>query len=64
MVRSINTSFTVLLTLFAILLFGGSTIRDFVLALIVGVTVGSYSSIFLASPMLVVSQQIRKRRSS
>ena len=63
MVRSINTSFTVLLTLFAILLFGGASIRDFVLALIIGITIGTYSSIFLASPMLVVSQQLRKRYS-
>lgn len=53
-VRSINASFTVLIVLFAILLIGGSTLRDFTLALIIGVAVGSYSSIFLASPLLVV----------
>jgi len=51
--RSINTSLTVMLTLFAILLFGGQSIRDFVLTLIIGVTFGTYSSIFLASPLLV-----------
>lgn len=61
-VRSINTSFTVLLTLFAILLFGGATIRDFVLALIIGITVGTYSSIFIASPLLVVWQKITQKK--
>lgn len=58
MVRSINTTFTVILTLLAILIFGGSTIRDFALALIIGITVGSYSSIFLASPLLLVAEKI------
>ncbi len=53
MVRSFNTSFTVILVLLATLFFGGETIRYFVLALIIGVSVGTYSSIFLASPMLV-----------
>jgi len=53
MARSFSTSFTAILTLLAILLFGGETIRYFVLALIVGVTAGTYSSIFIASPLLV-----------
>ncbi len=57
--RSINTSLTVLLTLFTILIFGGQTIRDFVLALIIGITFGTYSSIFLASPMLVLWHKIK-----
>ncbi len=51
--RSFNTSFTAILTLFAILLFGGETIHYFVLALIIGITSGTYSSIFIASPLLV-----------
>ncbi len=51
--RSFGTSFTSLLTLFAIYLFGGETIRYFVLALIVGIGFGTYSSIFIASPLLV-----------
>jgi len=51
--RSFSTSFTAILTLLAILLFGGTTIRFFVLALIVGITAGTYSSIFIASPLLV-----------
>jgi preprotein translocase SecF subunit len=60
--RSINTSFTVILTLTALFLFGGSSIRYFVLALIVGVTVGTYSSIFVASPLLVTWQKFDDNR--
>lgn len=52
--RSLNTSITVLLVLFALLLFGGESIRWFVVALIVGIASGTYSSIFNASPILVV----------
>lgn len=58
--RSINTSLTTLLVLLSILFFGGSTIRDFVLALSIGVFVGTYSSIFLASPILVLWEKIKK----
>ena len=50
--RSINTTLTVLLTLFSLFLFGGETLRNFALALIVGFTMGAYSSIFIASPLL------------
>ena len=52
--RSLTTSLTVLLTLFTLFLFGGVTIRSFVLALLVGITTGTYSSIFNASMLLVV----------
>ncbi len=51
--RSINTSVTVLLALFALYFLGGETIRVFVLALIIGVGFGTYSSIFVASSLLV-----------
>jgi preprotein translocase subunit SecF len=51
--RSLNTSVTVLLTLVVLLLFGGVTIRTFVLALLVGIGLGTYSSIFVASMLLV-----------
>jgi preprotein translocase subunit SecF len=51
--RSINTSLTVLLTLLALYLFGGESIRHFVLALLIGIASGTYSSIFNASPLLV-----------
>lgn len=50
--RSINTTLTVLLTLTAIFLFGGETLRNFSLALIIGFTMGAYSSIFIASTLL------------
>jgi preprotein translocase subunit SecF len=50
--RSINTTLTVLLTLFAIFLFGGETLKNFALALIIGFTMGAYSSIFIASTLL------------
>jgi len=52
--RSLNTSLTVLLTLAALLLFGGSSIRIFVLALLIGITSGTYSSIFNATPLAVI----------
>jgi preprotein translocase subunit SecF len=52
--RSINTQLTVMFTLFALALFGGVTIRHFVLILLVGVFSGTYSSIFNAAPILVV----------
>jgi preprotein translocase subunit SecF len=51
MSRSINTTFTVLLTLFAIFLFGGDTLKNFALCLIIGFTAGAYSSIFIATTL-------------
>lgn len=62
LVRSINTSFTVIITLTALFLFGGASIRYFVLALMIGVTVGTYSSIFIASPLLVTWQRFDEKR--
>jgi preprotein translocase subunit SecF len=52
--RSINTTLTTLFALLAVFFFGGDTIADFVLVLIVGVFCGAYSSIFLASPLLTL----------
>lgn len=60
--RSLNTSITVLLVLFALLLFGGVSIRWFVVALIVGIASGTYSSIFNAAPILVVWHEWRLRQ--
>ena len=60
--RSLNTSITVILVLFALLLFGGESIRWFVVALIVGIASGTYSSIFNASPILVVWHEWSLRR--
>ena len=52
--RSINTQLTVMLTLLTLVLFGGVTVRHFVVTLLVGIFSGTYSSIFNASPILVV----------
>jgi preprotein translocase subunit SecF len=54
MSRSLNTSLTVIFTLSALSLFGGDTIREFTLALLIGIASGTYSSIFNASMILVV----------
>lgn len=53
MVRSINTSFTVMLTLLALFFFGGEVLKYFILALLVGIFSGTYSSIFVAAPLLL-----------
>ena len=52
--RSINTQFTIFLTLIALIIFGGSTLRHFIVILLIGILSGTYSSIFNASPILVV----------
>lgn len=52
--RSINTQLTVMLTLFALAMLGGASIRHFVIILLVGIFSGTYSSIFNAAPILVV----------
>lgn len=62
-VRSLNTGLTVLFVLLALLLFGGDTIRYFVLALFIGIITGTYSSIFVASPLLVVWEKWSARKS-
>ena len=60
--RSLNTSLTVVLVLTALLLFGGDSIRWFVVALLIGVISGTYSSIFNAAPLLVVWQEFLQKR--
>ena len=60
-VRNINNSWTIIFMLVAILLLGGETVRWFSLALLIGTILGTYSSTFLAVPLLVVWQKIRKR---
>jgi SecD/SecF fusion protein len=50
--RTINTSLTTLLTVIAIFIFGGAVIRGFVFALMIGITVGTYSSVFIASMLM------------
>ncbi len=63
-VRSLNTSGTTLLVLAASYLFGGESIQDFILALGVGVVIGTYSSIFLASPVLVLWKDLADKKSA
>lgn len=63
LVRSLRTSLTVILVLVALLLFGGESIRWFVVALLVGVTSGTYSSIFNAAPLLVLWQELSNKKS-
>lgn len=62
--RSLNTSFTVVIVLFTLLLFSGEGIRWFVVALLVGIVSGTYSSIFNASPLLVAWHEWDKKRVS
>jgi preprotein translocase subunit SecF len=52
LMRSVNTSLVVLLPILSLLLFGGSTLKDFAFAMFVGVAIGAYSSIFIAAPVL------------
>lgn len=62
--RTINTSLTTLVVLLAIFIFGGESIRGFMFALIVGVVVGTYSSIFIATPVTydTFNKESKKRR--
>ncbi len=60
--RSINTSLTVLLVLFTLFLFGGENTKWFVVALLVGIFSGTYSSIFNAAPLLVVWEEWRRKK--
>ena len=55
--RTLNTSLTTLLVLLAIFIFGGESIRGFMFALIVGVLVGTYSSVFIATPVMFDTQK-------
>jgi preprotein translocase subunit SecF len=60
--RSIITSFTVVLVLTSILIAGGTTLKGFALALLIGIVSGTYSSIFNASPLLVVWRRVQPLR--
>jgi len=60
--RSLSTSLTTLFVLLALLLFGGATISNFVLALTIGVIVGTYSSLFIAGPLVVSWERGELRR--
>ena len=53
LMRSVNTSLVVVLPILSLLLFGGDTLKDFAFAMLIGVVTGAYSSIFVATPILV-----------
>lgn len=59
--RSLNTSLATLLVLLVLYLFGGESIHHFVLTLLIGIIFGTYSSIFIASPLLLVGQRFFKK---
>jgi preprotein translocase subunit SecF len=61
MARSINTSLTVFIVLLSLFILGGVTTKNFVLALLIGVTFGTYSSIFIASTLLIVWYKLQTR---
>jgi len=61
--RSINTSMTTLITLTALYFFGGVTTKDFVLAMILGIAIGTYSSIFFASILIVFWRERKVKKS-
>lgn len=61
-VRSVNTSLTVVFTLLVLFFLGPASTRDFALTLLVGIVAGTYSSIFLATPLLVTIERYRTKR--
>ena len=60
--RSLNTSLTVLIVLLTMFLLGGESVKPFVLALLIGITIGTYSSIFNATPLLVIWQNATDKK--
>jgi len=60
LIRSLNTSLTTFVVMAAVFLFGGESIRYFSLALMIGLIIGTYSSIYLASPLLLVLYRLKK----
>jgi preprotein translocase subunit SecF len=61
LMRSVNTTLTVLIPLFTLYFFGGASLRNFTLALLIGMASGAYSSIFIASPLLVLTEKWQDR---
>ena len=59
--RTLNTSFTTLVVLIAIFIFGGTSIRGFIFALLLGVGIGTYSSIFVATPLAFDFSKFEKK---
>ena len=62
-VRSMYTSITTTISVLMLLLFGGETLRTFSMALFIGMIFGTYSSVFLASPLVYMMRKFRKTKS-
>ena len=62
MVRSLNTSITTLLAVVAILIFGGESLRTFITTLLIGIMAGTYSSIFIATPLIYLLEEDRDKK--
>ena len=60
--RSINTSLTLIIVMLALYFFGPASLKFFILAMLIGTTVGTYSSIFIASPLLTVVQKLSRSK--
>jgi SecD/SecF fusion protein len=63
LVRTINTSGTTLVVMIAIALFGGEVIRGFAVAIIVGILIGTYSSVFVGTPLMYVFNKRKQAKS-
>jgi SecD/SecF fusion protein len=61
LMRSVNTSLVVILPILSLLLFGGDTLKDFAFAMLIGVLTGAYSSIYVATPLLVLLKEREQR---
>jgi len=61
--RSVNTSATVLIVLLALFIFGGATLKPFALVLLIGISLGTYSSVFLASLLVYSYYQVKHKKS-
>jgi preprotein translocase subunit SecF len=62
LVRSINTSFTAVITVLALMLFVGATIQNLAVVMLIGIVVGTYDSLFVAPAILVIWDNFDKRR--
>ena len=61
-VRSVNTSFSVIIVLLALFFFGPESTKIFAMTLVVGMFFGTYSSVFIASPLLVIFESLQKKK--
>ena len=64
MSRTVLTSMTVFFVILCLFVLGGSVIHDFSFAMLIGVVTGSYSSVFVASPILIAYEELKSRRPS